>query len=76
MESRRQAAQRQLALANGPAHPTDERIEHVEATMAEMDERIGQVNHCLDRILEGTDALMQTVATTQESTRQNIVAMG
>ncbi|KAG6616160.1 30S ribosomal protein S6 [Phytophthora cinnamomi] len=57
METRRQATERQLALANGPVDPADERINNVEATMAEMDERIGQVNHHLDRILEGIDAL-------------------
>ncbi|GMG17060.1 unnamed protein product [Phytophthora fragariaefolia] len=44
METRGQAVQRQLALANGPVHPTDERNEPVEATMAEMDERIGQTH--------------------------------
>ncbi|KAJ8575891.1 hypothetical protein ON010_g3321 [Phytophthora cinnamomi] len=73
METRRQATERQLALANGPVDPADERINNVEATMAEMDERIGQVNHHLDRILEGIDAL--TVAAITEL-QTHVAAVG
>ncbi|KUF92430.1 hypothetical protein AM588_10004805 [Phytophthora nicotianae] len=67
----RSRAERRFAIEDGTRNPIDERVQRVEETLNDMGEHLGQVNQRLDRIFDGINSLVQTVAATQQATQQS-----
>eukprot|EP00644_Phytophthora_capsici_P000503 jgi/Phyca11/13758/fgenesh1_pg.PHYCAscaffold_4_\ len=67
----RSRAERRLAIEDGTRNPIDERVQRVEETLNDMGEHLDQVNQRLDRIFDGINSLVQTVAATQQATQQS-----
>lgn len=70
----RSRAERRLAIEDGTRNPIDERVQRVEETLNDMGENLGQVNQRLDRIFDGINSLVQTIAATQQATQQSAAA--